>query len=57
MQWPVVEIEKLRMNPVYWPAKKVKGGELLQVAGVNAVQVRVVILIDCLNLLVHIAKC
>ncbi|XP_057459021.1 beta-fructofuranosidase, cell wall isozyme-like [Lotus japonicus] len=38
VQWPVVEIEKLRMNPVYWPAKKVKGGELLQVAGVNAVQ-------------------
>ncbi|XP_061371078.1 beta-fructofuranosidase, cell wall isozyme-like [Gastrolobium bilobum] len=36
VQWPVVEIENLRANPVNWPTKVVKGGELLQVTGVTA---------------------
>ncbi|KAE9584688.1 hypothetical protein Lal_00021111 [Lupinus albus] len=38
VQWPVVEIEKLRSNPVKWPTKVLKGGELLQVNGVTAAQ-------------------
>ncbi|KAI4354646.1 hypothetical protein L6164_003493 [Bauhinia variegata] len=38
VQWPVVEIEKLRTNPVNWPSKVLKGGELLQVSGVTAAQ-------------------
>ncbi|XP_027344360.1 beta-fructofuranosidase, cell wall isozyme-like isoform X2 [Abrus precatorius] len=39
VQWPVVEIESLRVNPVVnWPTKVVKGGELHQVAGVTAAQ-------------------
>lgn len=39
VQWPVVEIEKLRANPVSWPTKILKGGELLQIHGVTAAQV------------------
>ena len=39
IQWPVVEIEKLRANLVNWPTKLLKGGELLQVNGVTAAQV------------------
>ncbi|TKY48269.1 Beta-fructofuranosidase, cell wall isozyme [Spatholobus suberectus] len=38
VQWPVMEIESLRVNPVHWPTKVVKGGELLQVTGVTAAQ-------------------
>ncbi|CAL0326071.1 unnamed protein product [Lupinus luteus] len=38
VQWPVVEIEKLRSNRVKWPTKVLKGGELLQVNGVTAAQ-------------------
>ncbi|RDX76680.1 Beta-fructofuranosidase, cell wall isozyme [Mucuna pruriens] len=38
VQWPVVEIESLRVNPVHWPTKVIKGGELLQVTGVTAAQ-------------------
>ncbi|MED6125471.1 Beta-fructofuranosidase, cell wall isozyme [Stylosanthes scabra] len=38
MQWPVQEIEKLRVNPVNWPTKLLKGGELLQVNGITAAQ-------------------
>ncbi|KAI4329101.1 hypothetical protein L6164_021401 [Bauhinia variegata] len=38
VQWPVTEIEKLRTNPVNWPKKVLKGGELLQVTGVAAAQ-------------------
>ncbi|XP_027335737.1 beta-fructofuranosidase, cell wall isozyme-like isoform X2 [Abrus precatorius] len=37
-QWPVVEIEKLRANPVNWPTKELRGGELLQINGVSAAQ-------------------
>ncbi|XP_061370308.1 beta-fructofuranosidase, cell wall isozyme-like isoform X2 [Gastrolobium bilobum] len=38
VQWPVVEIEKLRANPVKWPTKVLKGGDLLQINGVTAAQ-------------------
>ncbi|KAG4972487.1 hypothetical protein JHK82_038156 [Glycine max] len=38
VQWPVVELESLRVNPVHWPTKVVKGGEMLQVTGVTAAQ-------------------
>ncbi|KAJ1420316.1 Glycosyl hydrolase family 32, N-terminal [Sesbania bispinosa] len=38
VQWPVVEIEKLRANPVNWPTKVLKGGDLLQINGVTAAQ-------------------
>ncbi|MED6217001.1 Beta-fructofuranosidase, cell wall isozyme [Stylosanthes scabra] len=41
VQWPVVEIEKLRENPVNWHTKVLKGGQLLQVNGITAVQVDV----------------
>lgn len=39
VQWPVVEIEKLRVNPLNWPTKELKGGQLLQIKGVTAAQV------------------
>ncbi|KAK7271975.1 hypothetical protein RJT34_28287 [Clitoria ternatea] len=38
VQWPVVEIESLRVDPVNWPTRVVKGGELLPVTGVTAAQ-------------------
>ncbi|XP_057727265.1 beta-fructofuranosidase, cell wall isozyme-like [Arachis stenosperma] len=38
IQWPVQEIENLRVNPVNWPTRLLKGGELLQVNGITAVQ-------------------
>ncbi|KAK4267294.1 hypothetical protein QN277_024092 [Acacia crassicarpa] len=39
VQWPVVEIEKLRANPISWPTIKVlKAGQRLQVTGVTAAQ-------------------
>ncbi|KAK7402261.1 hypothetical protein VNO78_14383 [Psophocarpus tetragonolobus] len=38
VQWPVMEIESLRVNPVHWPAKVVKGGEMHQVSGITAAQ-------------------
>ncbi|WVY99908.1 hypothetical protein V8G54_025978 [Vigna mungo] len=38
VQWPVVEIESLRVNPVHWHSKVVNGGETLQVTGVTAAQ-------------------
>jgi len=39
IQWPVVEVEKLRVNPIKWPTKILKGGELLPINGVTAAQV------------------
>lgn len=38
VQWPVKELENLRMNPVNWPTKVIKGGELIPITGVNSVQ-------------------
>lgn len=38
VQWPVVEIEKLRVNHVNWPTKLLRGDELLQINGVTASQ-------------------
>ncbi|KAF1886336.1 hypothetical protein Lal_00045568 [Lupinus albus] len=38
VQWPIQEIESLRVNPVNFPTKVLKGGELLQVPGVTAAQ-------------------
>ncbi|KAK7349253.1 hypothetical protein VNO77_06474 [Canavalia gladiata] len=38
VQWPVMEIEKLRVKPVKWPTKVLKGGQMLQVKGVTAAQ-------------------
>ncbi|XLQ99105.1 hypothetical protein HN51_053823 [Arachis hypogaea] len=38
VQWPVVEIEKLRENPVNWHTKVLKGGQLLQVNDITAAQ-------------------
>lgn len=39
VQWPVVEIEKLRANPVNLAPQVLKGGQLLQINGVTATQV------------------
>ncbi len=39
VQWPVKEVENLRMNPVNWPTKVIKGGELIPITGVNSAQV------------------
>lgn len=39
VQWPVVEIEKLRVNHVNLPTKLLKGAELLQINGITASQV------------------
>jgi len=39
VQWPVVEIEELRTNPVNLAPQVLKGGQLLQINGVTATQV------------------
>ncbi|KAL5822503.1 hypothetical protein ACOSQ4_020403 [Xanthoceras sorbifolium] len=39
VQWPVVEIESLRVNKVELPSKFLEGGSMLQVSGVMAAQV------------------
>lgn len=39
IQWPIVEIEKLRANPVNLHSKVLKGGTLLEISGVTAAQV------------------
>ncbi|XP_028798425.1 beta-fructofuranosidase, cell wall isozyme-like isoform X1 [Neltuma alba] len=38
VQWPVVEIERLRANPISWPIKVLKAGRHLQGTGVTAAQ-------------------
>ncbi|KAH7547158.1 hypothetical protein FEM48_Zijuj01G0279700 [Ziziphus jujuba var. spinosa] len=38
VQWPIPEIEKLRVNPVTWPSKALKGGSVVEVSKVTAVQ-------------------
>ncbi|KAK7261701.1 hypothetical protein RIF29_28018 [Crotalaria pallida] len=38
VQWPIQEIESLRVDPVTWPTKVLKGGQLLQITGVTASQ-------------------
>ncbi|KAK8629190.1 hypothetical protein V6N13_078042 [Hibiscus sabdariffa] len=38
IQWPVVEIEKLRANHVTLPSKLLKGGSVVEVSGVTASQ-------------------
>jgi beta-fructofuranosidase len=41
IQWPIVEIEKLRANPVNFNSKVLKGGgTLLEIVGVTAAQVK-----------------
>jgi len=39
VQWPIVEIEKLRTNQVDLPNKLIKGGTVLEVSGITAAQV------------------
>ncbi|KAK2353119.1 beta-fructofuranosidase, cell wall isozyme [Trifolium repens] len=50
VQWPVVEVEKLRVNHVNWPTKFLKGGELLQINGVTAAQADVEISFEVNNI-------
>ncbi|XP_024639080.1 beta-fructofuranosidase, cell wall isozyme isoform X2 [Medicago truncatula] len=38
IQWPIVEIEKLRTNPINFNSKVLKGGTLLEIVGVTAAQ-------------------
>ncbi|XP_052183947.1 beta-fructofuranosidase, insoluble isoenzyme CWINV1-like isoform X2 [Diospyros lotus] len=38
VQWPVEEIEKLRMNQVDLPGRLLKGGSMVEVSGVTAAQ-------------------
>ncbi|KAL5057053.1 hypothetical protein RYX36_028657 [Vicia faba] len=38
VQWPVKEIENLRMNSINWPTKVIKGGEMIPITGVDSVQ-------------------
>ncbi|KAL5755700.1 hypothetical protein ACOSP7_020106 [Xanthoceras sorbifolium] len=38
LQWPVVEIEKLRGKQIQLPSKILKGGSVIEVSGVTAVQ-------------------
>ncbi|ESR39789.1 Beta-fructofuranosidase insoluble isoenzyme CWINV1 [Citrus sinensis] len=46
VQWPVVEIEKLRVNQVQVPSKLLKGGSVIEVTGVTAAQADVEISFD-----------
>ncbi|KHN11274.1 Beta-fructofuranosidase, cell wall isozyme [Glycine soja] len=41
VQWPVVEIEKLRAYPVNLPPQVLKGGQLLHINGVTATQFQI----------------
>ncbi|CAJ2663602.1 unnamed protein product [Trifolium pratense] len=50
VQWPVVELEKLRLNHVNLPTKLLKGGELLQINGVTAAQADVEISFEVNNI-------
>nr|AFD62258.1 acid invertase [Kummerowia stipulacea] len=50
VQWPVVEVEKLRANPVNLPPQVLKGGQLLQINGVTATQADVEISFQVNNL-------
>ncbi|WJX86428.1 Beta-fructofuranosidase, cell wall isozyme, variant 2 [Trifolium repens] len=50
VQWPVVEVEKLRVNHVNWPTKFLKGGELLQINGVTPAQADVEISFEVNNI-------
>nr|AFA46812.1 cell wall invertase [Manihot esculenta] len=38
VQWPIQEIEKLRVNPVHLPSQYLKGGSVVEVPGVTASQ-------------------
>ncbi|KAJ1439570.1 Glycosyl hydrolase family 32, N-terminal [Sesbania bispinosa] len=38
VQWPIVEIEKLRTNPINLHSKVLKGGTMFEVSGVTAAQ-------------------
>ncbi|KAF3450596.1 hypothetical protein FNV43_RR06685 [Rhamnella rubrinervis] len=38
VQWPIPEIEKLRVNQVTWPSKLLKGGSVVEVSKVTAHQ-------------------
>jgi len=40
IQWPIIEIEKLRTNPVNFNSKVLKGGTLPEIVGVTAAQVK-----------------
>jgi beta-fructofuranosidase len=40
IQWPIVEIEKLRTNHVNLHSKVLKRGTLLEISGVTAAQVK-----------------
>ncbi|KAL2337948.1 hypothetical protein Fmac_012394 [Flemingia macrophylla] len=50
VQWPVVEIEKLRANTVNLAPRVLKGGQLLQINGVTATQADVEISFQVSNL-------
>lgn len=54
IQWPVVEVEKLRVNPVKWPTKILKGGELFPIYGVTAAQVSYVFFNRVINFLLNL---
>ncbi|CAJ2663603.1 unnamed protein product [Trifolium pratense] len=50
VQWPIVEVEKLRANHVNWPTKILNGGgELLKINGVTPTQVDVEISFEVNN--------
>ncbi|KAL5579463.1 hypothetical protein UlMin_011905 [Ulmus minor] len=38
IQWPISEIEKLRVNQVRWTSKVLKGGSVIEVTGITAAQ-------------------
>ncbi|WJX92116.1 hypothetical protein P8452_73799 [Trifolium repens] len=51
VQWPIVEVEKLRANNVNWPTKILNGGgELLKINGVTAAQADVEISFEVNNI-------
>lgn len=39
VQWPILELEKLRMGRVNVPSKLLKGGSRIEVSGLTAAQV------------------
>lgn len=39
IQWPIPEIESLRVNPVILPIQLIKGGSVIEIPGISAAQV------------------
>lgn len=42
IQWPIAEIERLRVNPVILPTQVIKGGSTIEIPRITAAQVNII---------------